>query len=68
MRPPEAPAAASRHDAAPSASRFGRARERLTPKRLHAPSLDWLNFLVADVRGALGPYVVVFLVARPEVE
>ncbi|MEJ0016725.1 MAG: MFS transporter [Acetobacteraceae bacterium] len=39
-------------------------RERLTPKHLHAPSLDWLNFLIADVRGGLGPYVVVFLVAE----
>ena len=45
-------------------ARYGRLRERLTPKRLHAPSLDWLNFLVADVRGALGPYVAVFLVAH----
>ena len=36
----------------------------LTPQNLHAPSLDWLNFLIADVRGGLGPYVVVFLVAE----
>lgn len=43
--------------------RSGRIRERLTPKRLHAPSLDWLNFLVADMRGALGPFVVVYLVS-----
>jgi MFS family permease len=50
--------------ASPSETRFGRMRKRLTPKRLHAPSLDWLNFLVADVRGALGPYVVVFLVSE----
>ena len=41
-----------------------RVRQRLTPQRLHAPSLDWLNFLIADVRGGLGPYVVVFLVAE----
>lgn len=41
-----------------------RVRERLTARHLHAPSLDWLNFLVADVRGGLGPYVVVFLVAE----
>lgn len=39
-------------------------RERWTPHRLHAPSLDWLNFLVADVRGGLGPYVVVYLVSQ----
>src|SRR4249919_2780555 len=44
--------------------RGGRMRERLTPRHLHAPSLDWLNFLIADVRGGLGPYVVVFLVAE----
>jgi MFS family permease len=35
--------------------------ERLKPKRFYAPSLDILNFLVADVRGALGPYVTVYL-------
>lgn len=39
-----------------------RVREKLTPKRFHAPSLDVLNFLVADVTGALGPYITVFLV------
>ncbi len=44
--------------------RGARMRERLTPQNLHAPSLDWLNFLIADVRGGLGPYVVVFLVAE----
>jgi len=44
--------------------RSTRVRERLTPQHLHAPSLDWLNFLIADVRGGLGPYVVVFLVAE----
>src|SRR5215218_11505467 len=27
-------------------------------------SLDWLNFLLADVRGGLGPYVSVFLVTE----
>src|SRR6516162_7107015 len=43
--------------------RSTRVRERLTPQHLHAPSLDWLNFLIADVRGGLGPYVVVFLVS-----
>lgn len=44
--------------------RYDHLRERLKPKRLHAPSLDWLNFLVADVRGALGPYIVVFLISQ----
>ena len=44
--------------------RGGKLRGRLTAQNLHAPSLDWLNFLLADVRGALGPYVVVFLVAQ----
>src|SRR6478609_11181618 len=39
-------------------------RERLRPQNLRAPSLDWLNFLLADVRGGLGPFVGVFLVAR----
>jgi hypothetical protein len=39
-------------------------RDRLTPRDLHAPCLDWLNFLIADVRGGLGPYVVVFLVTE----
>jgi MFS family permease len=38
-------------------------RERLRSQRVRAPSLDALNFLVADVRGALGPYVIVYLVA-----
>jgi MFS family permease len=36
-------------------------RERLRPQQVRAPSLDALNFLVADVRGALGPYVTVYL-------
>src|SRR4051795_12256228 len=27
-------------------------------------SLDWLNFLLADVRGGLGPYVSVFLLTE----
>jgi MFS family permease len=37
--------------------------DRLKPKQFRAPSLDALNFLVADVRGALGPYVTVYLAA-----
>jgi MFS family permease len=41
--------------------RSGRMRARLRPENLRAPSLDWLNFLIADVRGGLGPFVVVFL-------
>jgi MFS family permease len=44
--------------------RGARVREQFTAQRLRAPSLDWLNFLIADVRGGLGPYVVVFLVAE----
>jgi MFS family permease len=44
--------------------RSKRVGDRLVPSRLHAPSLDWLNFLVADVRGALGPFVVVYLVTE----
>ena len=39
-----------------------RVHERLRPKQFRAPSLDALNFLTADVRGALGPYITVFLV------
>jgi MFS family permease len=31
---------------------------------LHGASLDWLNFLLADVRGGLGPYVSVFLLTE----
>jgi hypothetical protein len=27
-------------------------------------SLDWLNFLLADVRGGLGPYVSVYLLTE----
>jgi MFS family permease len=30
----------------------------------HRASLDWLNFLLADVRGGLGPYVQVYLLTR----
>jgi MFS family permease len=30
----------------------------------HSSALDWLNFLLADVRGGLGPYVSVFLVTE----
>jgi MFS family permease len=44
--------------------RGDRLRARFTAQNLHVPSLDWLNFLLADVRGALGPYVTVFLVAH----
>lgn len=40
------------------------AHARLTPKRVHAPSLDAANFLIADARGALGPYITIFLVAN----
>ncbi|MEJ1156703.1 MFS transporter [Prosthecomicrobium sp. N25] len=30
----------------------------------YGPSLDWLNFLLADVRGGLGPYVSVYLLTE----
>jgi MFS family permease len=33
-------------------------------KRFHPLSLDAINFLLADVRGALGPYLNVFLVTQ----
>src|SRR4051794_13902198 len=33
--------------------------------RTRAP-LDWLNFLLADVRGGLGPYVSVFLLTQAQ--
>ena len=32
--------------------------------RFHPISLDAINFLLADVRGAVGPYLNVFLVTR----
>ena len=35
-----------------------------TRKRFNPLSLDALNFLLADVRGALGPYLNVFLVTQ----
>jgi hypothetical protein len=34
------------------------------PAKLHAVSLDAVNFFLADVRGALGPYLNVFLVTQ----
>ncbi len=34
------------------------------PRRFQPASLDALNFLLADVRGALGPYLNVFLVTQ----
>ncbi len=34
------------------------------PMRFRPASLDALNFLLADVRGALGPYLSVFLVTQ----
>ena len=33
-------------------------RSECRERNLHAPSLDWLNFLLADVRGGLAPYVI----------
>jgi MFS family permease len=34
------------------------------PVRFHSASLDALNFLLSDVRGALGPYLNVFLITQ----
>ena len=34
------------------------------PARFHPASLDALNFLLSDVRGALGPYLNVFLITQ----
>lgn len=31
---------------------------------LRLTALDWINFLLADVRGGLGPYVIVYLVTQ----
>jgi MFS family permease len=45
-------------------ARGERIRDRWKPRDVRAPSLDWLNFLIADVRGGLGPYIVVFLVTE----
>ena len=36
----------------------------ITSKRFNPFSLDAINFLLADVRGALGPYLNVFLVTQ----
>jgi hypothetical protein len=33
--------------------------------RFHPRSLDAINFPFSDMRGALGPYLNVFLVTRP---
>jgi len=38
--------------------------ERARAARFHPASLDALNFLLSDVRGALGPYLNVFLVTQ----
>jgi predicted MFS family arabinose efflux permease len=36
------------------------------PRKFHPVSLDAVNFLLADVRGALGPYLNVFLVTQQQ--
>ncbi len=41
-----------------------KAEIRSVPKAFRPASLDALNFLLADVRGALGPYLNVFLVTQ----
>src|ERR1700723_1388022 len=48
-------------DSGAVASRGEHAMRRLTRE---ARSLDAINFLLADVRGALGPYLNVFLVTQ----
>src|ERR1700761_5980291 len=44
--------------------RGGVTREETAAAPLRGISLDALNFLLADVRGALGPYLNVFLVTQ----
>jgi hypothetical protein len=39
-------------------------RERSDRQHVRPASLDALNFLLSDVRGALGPYLNVFLVTQ----
>lgn len=46
------------------ASAAGVIRLRFVARRFHPLSLDAVNFLLADVRGALGPYLNVFLVTQ----
>lgn len=53
-----------RHGAQFVRERSARVRERLRAQNLHSPSLDWLNFLIADVRGGLGPYIIVYLITE----
>ena len=47
-----------------SVSVAGMVASRGRSRRFHARSLDAINFLLADVRGALGPYLNVFLVTQ----
>ena len=37
---------------------------RAAGRGFHPASLDAINFLLADVRGAIGPYLNVFLVTQ----
>ena len=41
-----------------------RGHSRSEERMSHRASLDWLNFLLADLRGGLGPYVNVFLLTE----
>jgi MFS family permease len=51
-------------ESAPMTAELSLARTR--SPRFHPASLDALNFLLADVRGALGPYLNVFLVTQQQ--
>ncbi|MBV9395449.1 MAG: MFS transporter [Methylobacteriaceae bacterium] len=48
----------------PSSAADGHARKGSPHGKFHPISLDALNFLLADVRGALGPYLNVYLVTE----
>src|SRR5207302_7407580 len=54
----------------PGAGRVGAPRmsrdQARAPSRFRPASLDALNFLLSDVRGALGPYLNVFLVTQQQ--
>jgi hypothetical protein len=41
------------------------ARSGARSARFHTASLDAINFLLGDVRGALGPYLNIFLFDDP---
>jgi len=55
--------AATKHSALASA---GTTDARASANGFHPFSLDALNFLASDVRGAVGPYLNVFLVTQQQ--